>query len=213
MCCTSSVSSTVKRRKHLFVEEQREANEIIMYMIGSVHCTFPLVKHCNWLFNSTQSQLFALCRFAVKGFVFFLVKPQCEYTDESQLGPLCMSCSGMYTQQLNYYCKTMLKNSVLELRARSALRACLESRKFWDGVCSTDKSLSEVLILFIELRVQYMKTVSSEHVENMLCAQIVFFFCFDIQNNLCSQHVLNGCALDKQSLRNKSVNKEHCTKK
>ena len=102
-------------------------------MIGSVHCTFPLVKHCNWLFNSTQSQLFALCRFAVKGFVFFLVKPQCEYTD----GPLCMSCSGMYTQQLNYYCKTMLKNSALELRARSALRACLESREFWDGVlCS-----------------------------------------------------------------------------
>ena len=126
-----------------------------------------------------------------KALFFFLVKPQCEYTDESQLGPLCMSCSGMYTQQLNYYCKTMLKNSVLELRARSALRACLESRKFWDGVCSTDKSLSEVLILFIELRVQYMKTVSSEHVENMLCAQIVFCFCFDIQNNLCSQHVLN----------------------
>ena len=85
---------------------------------------------------STQSQLFALCRFAVKGFVFFLVKPQCEYTDESQLGPLCMSCSGMYTQQLNCYYKTMLKNSALELRARSALRACFESREFWDGVCS-----------------------------------------------------------------------------
>jgi hypothetical protein len=39
--------------------------------------------------------------------------------------------------------------------------------------------------------VQYMKIPSSEHVENMLCTQIVFCFCFDIQNNLCIQHVLN----------------------
>ena len=65
---------------------------------------------------------------------------------------------------------------------------------------STGKSFSEALILvstnpqydkrlFIELRVQYMKIPSSEHVENMLCTQIVF--CFDIQNNLCTQHVLN----------------------
>ena len=55
----------------------------------------------------------------------------------------------------------------------------------------TRKSLSEALILvstnpqydkrlFIELRVQYMKIPSSEHVENMLCTQIVFCFCFDI---------------------------------
>ena len=67
--------------------------------------------------------------------------------------------------------------------------------------CSnTGKSLSEALIfastnpqyhdrLFIELRVQYMKIASSEHGENMLCTQIVF--CFDIQNNLCTQHVLS----------------------
>ena len=64
----------------------------------------------------------------------------------------------------------------------------------------TGKSFSEALILvstnpqydkrlFIELRVQYMKIPSSEHVENMLCTQIVF--CFDIQNNLCTQHVLS----------------------
>ena len=63
----------------------------------------------------------------------------------------------------------------------------------------TGKSLSEAVILgstnpqydkrlFINLPVQYMQTTSSEHGENMLCTQIVF--CFDIQNNLCTQHVL-----------------------
>ena len=65
---------------------------------------------------------------------------------------------------------------------------------------STGKSLSGVLIfastnpqyakrLSIELPVQYMKISSLEHEENMLCKQIVCF-CFDIQNNLCAQHVL-----------------------
>ena len=50
----------------------------------------------------------------------------------------------------------------------------------------TGKSLLEALIfastnpqyddrLFIELRVQYMKIPSSEHVENMLCAQVISF--------------------------------------
>ena len=59
------------------------------------------------------------------------------------------------------------------------------------------KSLAEVLTfastnpqyddrLFIELQIQYMKSPSSEHEENMLCTKIVF----DIQNNLCTQHVL-----------------------
>ena len=63
---------------------------------------------------------------------------------------------------------------------------------------STGKSLSEALILaatnpqyvkrlLIELRVQYMKTTSSEHVVNTNC----FCFCIDIQNNLCTQHVLS----------------------
>ena len=62
---------------------------------------------------------------------------------------------------------------------------------------STGKSLSEALIfasinpqyddkLFIELRVQCMKIPSSEHGENMLCTEIVFY----IQNSLCAQHVL-----------------------
>ena len=76
----------------------------------------------------------------------------------------------------------------------------------------TGKSFSEALILastnpqydkrlFIELQVQYMKIASSEHAQNMLrtcsehaqnmlCTQIVFCFCFDIQNNLCTQRVL-----------------------
>jgi hypothetical protein len=68
----------------------------------------------------------------------------------------------------------------------------------------TGKSMSEALIfastnpqydnrLFIELPVQYMKIPSSEHVKNMSrtwCVQKLFF-CFDIQNNLCKQHVLN----------------------
>ena len=58
------------------------------------------------------------------------------------------------------------------------------------------KSFSESLILassnlqydrklFIELPVQFMKITSSEHVVYTNC------FCFDIQNNLCIQHVLN----------------------
>ena len=40
--------------------------------------------------------------------------------------------------------------------------------------------------LFIESQVQYMKIPSSEQGKNMLCTEIVF----DIQNNLCTQHVL-----------------------
>ena len=38
------------------------------------------------------------------------------------------------------------------------------------------------------------KNLSSALVENKLCTQIIFcfvLFCFDIQNNLCKQHVLN----------------------
>ena len=63
----------------------------------------------------------------------------------------------------------------------------------------TGKSFSEAFILtstnpqydkrlFVDLSAQYMKTTSSEHGENMLCTQIAF--CFDIQTNLCTQHVL-----------------------
>ena len=60
----------------------------------------------------------------------------------------------------------------------------------------TGKSLSEVLIfastnpqyddrLFIELRVQYMKIPSSEHVVYINCSEC------QKKNNLCSTHVLN----------------------
>ena len=67
--------------------------------------------------------------------------------------------------------------------------------KRFSQMLNTGKSLSEALNLvstnpqyddrlFIELRVQYMKIASSEHVENMLCTQIVFCFCFDIQNTV-----------------------------
>ena len=38
--------------------------------------------------------------------------------------------------------------------------------------------------LFVDLPVQYMKTTSSEHGNNMLCAKIV------LNVNLCVQHVL-----------------------
>ena len=68
------------------------------------------------------------------------------------------------------------------------------------AVSSTSKSFSEASTnpqydkrLFIELQVQYyMKIASSERSQNMLCAQTVFCFCFDIQNNLCTQHVLRA---------------------
>ena len=69
----------------------------------------------------------------------------------------------------------------------------------WDNIQInlTDKSLSEALTfassdqqyddrLFIELQVQYMKILSSEHGENVLCREIDF----DNQNNFCTQHVL-----------------------
>ena len=63
----------------------------------------------------------------------------------------------------------------------------------------TGKSLSKAFILtstnpqyddrlFIEFQVQCMKITSPEHGETMLCTQVVF--CFDIQNNLCTEHVL-----------------------
>ena len=66
----------------------------------------------------------------------------------------------------------------------------------------TGKSFSEALILvstnpkydkrfFIELRVQYMKVPSSEHVENMLCTQIVFVLTFRTIYVCSTKHVLN----------------------
>ena len=67
--------------------------------------------------------------------------------------------------------------------------------------CDTGKSLSEAHILgstnpqydkrlFIDLPVQYMKTTSSEHGENILCAKIVLNVKTKTKNNLCTHHVL-----------------------
>ena len=67
-------------------------------------------------------------------------------------------------------------------------------------VLDTGKSLSEALILrssnpqydkrlFIDLQVQYMKTASSEHGENM-CVKIVLNVKTKKTNNFCAQHVL-----------------------
>ena len=86
-----------------------------------------------------------------------------------------------------------------------------KNQLFWTFVCClylslkvsrtnryTGKSLSEALIfastnpryddrLFIELPVLTWKLQA----ENMLCTKIVFCFCFGIQNNFCTQRVLN----------------------
>ena len=70
----------------------------------------------------------------------------------------------------------------------------------------TGKSLSEAFIpastntqyddkLFIELQVQ-----------NMLCTQIVFCFCFDIQNNLCTQHACTELVVFMYRTRNSMNN-------
>ena len=64
----------------------------------------------------------------------------------------------------------------------------------------TGKSFSEALILaltnpknykrlFIELRVQYMKTTSSEHVVYINCSELSIKK--QKKNNLCTQHVLS----------------------
>jgi hypothetical protein len=60
-------------------------------------------------------------------------------------------------------------------------------------IYNTGKSLSEALI-FASTGKQYdnrlfMKIVSSEYLQNMFCTQIIVF-CFDIQNNFGTQHVL-----------------------
>ena len=63
----------------------------------------------------------------------------------------------------------------------------------------TGKSFSESLILastnpqydkrlFIDLPVQYMKTTSSDHGDNMLCVKIVLNV--KTKNNFCAEHVL-----------------------
>ena len=60
----------------------------------------------------------------------------------------------------------------------------------------TGKSLSEYLFLYqlthnmtIDCSLNYKFSTRKLQVQYMLCTQIVFCFCFDIQNNLCTQHV------------------------
>ena len=99
---------------------------------------------------------------------------------------------------LGLSCKIWNQN--IECRSRAVqviTQQCQRARKLATRVSCTGKSLSEALIFastnpqyddifFIELQVQYMKIPSSEHGESMLCTEIDF----DIQNNLCTQHVL-----------------------
>ena len=59
----------------------------------------------------------------------------------------------------------------------------------------TGKSFSEALIL-APVKPQYDKRLFIEFpeklkVHNMLCTKIVYCFCFDFQNNICSQNVVN----------------------
>ena len=46
----------------------------------------------------------------------------------------------------------------------------------------------------------FMKIVSSEYLQNMLCTQIVVFVCFDIQNNFGTQHVLQMLRASEKDL-------------
>ena len=67
------------------------------------------------------------------------------------------------------------------------------------------KSLSEALIfastnpqydnrLFIELQVQYMKILSSEHGENMLCIEIGFFILFRMSKPISVHRMFSPCS-------------------
>ena len=87
----------------------------------------------------------------------------------------------------------VMRKCVLQAKHAPASRKHLRS----GYLISTGKSLSEALIfastkpqyddrLFIELQVQYIKTTSSEHGENMLCTENVL----NVKNNFCTQHVL-----------------------
>ena len=55
---------------------------------------------------------------------------------------------------------------------------------------STNPRYDNRLFSTWKFQAQIMGRTWGEHEENMLCTKIVFCFCFDIQNNLCKQHVL-----------------------
>ena len=85
----------------------------------------------------------------------------------------------------------------MEWKANTVINTKIDNTVSFIRRENTGKSLSEALIfastnpqyddrLLIELQVQYMKIPNSEHGKNMLCIEIVF----EIQNNLCTEHVL-----------------------
>ena len=81
-----------------------------------------------------------------------------------------------------------LKSSLLPISKKERKSQFLTGKSFSEALILASTNPQYNKRLFIELRVQYIKIPSSEHVENMLCIQIVF--CFDIQNNFCTQHFL-----------------------
>ena len=97
-------------------------------------------------------------------------------------------CQGFCYRQLNLrrFKKAKInKNKTWNLMLLTILKSVdttnIDKKKVYSLKHDTDKSLSEALILaatnpqydkrlFIDLTVQYMKTTSSEHEQNMLCA-------------------------------------------
>ena len=65
------------------------------------------------------------------------------------------------------------------------------------NIPGTGKSLPEALILALtnpqygNSSLNYEFSTRKLQVQNILCTQIVFWFGFDIQNYLCTQHVLS----------------------
>ena len=99
--------------------------------------------------------------------------------------------SSHFTNFLGHFC------SCFALKTSTMVIKILDNQSVTMKCSCKGKFLSESLIfassnpqydnrLFIKLLVQYIKIASSEHVvyTNYFC------FCFDIQNNLCTQHVL-----------------------
>ena len=115
----------------------------------------------------------------------------------------CSYCDSKYSQKHNLkaHVKKFHDENYLKVDSSKAIESSQkmvgENDEYKEELQEdTGKSLLEALILastnpkydkrlFIDLPVQYMKTTSSEHVVYTNC------FCFDIQNNLCTQHVLS----------------------
>ena len=81
------------------------------------------------------------------------------------------------------------------LAANGQLSSFPSFRNFWPMKPSyTDKSLSEALILASSYPKYDDECTNSVHENSKprtCCVHKLFFFCFDIQNNLCTQHDLS----------------------